>query len=67
MTWVGVITIAGEDSPSLKLVYPADKVALVNNGGNLGIIPEGQEKGVSVEKIVAFGDFANSLPWLLEK
>jgi hypothetical protein len=65
MTVVGVTTTV--DGQTLKMVYPADKVALVNNGGTLGIIPEGQEKGVTVDQIFTFGDVSQSLPWLLEK
>lgn len=65
--YIGITTKPAEGEGVLKLVYPASKVSLVNDKGNLGVIPEGQEKGIGATSLVTFGSIAAANGWLQEK
>ncbi len=65
--YIGIVTKSTTGEGTLKMLYPAGKVALVNDSGTLGIIPEGNEKGISAIEILAFSDVLVANVWLQEK
>ena len=64
---IGIETTPAEGGGVLKLVYPASKVVLLNDRGTLGVMVEGQEKGITATRIVTFGGIAAANAWLQEK
>ena len=71
--FVGVITTSATGDGVLKLIYPADKVMLLNDSGKLGVYPEGQvdeqgkPKGMVAESILAFPSYQYAIEWLSTK
>lgn len=71
--FVGVLTTSATGDGVLKLVYPAEKVLLLNNSGKLGVYPEGQideqgkPKGIIAESLFAFPSYAHAIEWLSTK
>lgn len=71
--FIGIITTSATGDGVLKLVYPAEKVLLINDSGKLGVYPEGQvdeqgkPKGISAESFFAFLSYATAIEWLSTK
>lgn len=71
--FVGVITTSATGDGVLKLIYPAEKVLLLNDSGKLGVYPEGQvdeqgkPKGLIAESLFAFPSYTTAVEWLSTK
>lgn len=65
--YIGVQTTSATGDGELRLVYPAEKVVLLNDRGTLGVMVEGQEKAISATNIVTFGGIAAANAWLRDK
>jgi hypothetical protein len=62
--YIGITTKSNDGDGSLKVIRPASGIALVNDSGTLGVIVDGEQKGISAQSIVSFTTLPDALQWL---
>lgn len=57
-----------EGEPPIRLIYPAEKVVtIVNNAGAIGVVFEGQDKGMAADVIITKTSLEAAIEWLKSK